>query len=673
MTQQDSEQAVTERCINTIRMLSVDAVEKAKSGHPGLPMGDAAPAYLLWTAFLRHNPGNPRWPNRDRFVLSAGHGSMLLYSLLYLTGYSLSLDEIKQFRQWGSRTAGHPEYDPDLGIETTTGPLGQGFANGIGMAIAERYLAESFNRPGFPVVDYNIYGMVSDGDLMEGISSEAASMAGNLGLGKVVYIYLDNRISIEGSTDITFTEDVAKRFEAYQWHVEKVDGNDCDEMKAAIERAKGKTAKPSLIIARTHIGHGSPNKEDTSGVHGSPLGAEEVRLTKERLGWPLEPTFHVPDDVLEIFRGAVERGSAMEGGWNKLFDAYGLEHPDLAAKWLDALDGTLPEGWRDALPSMGSEPVATRSVTETVLNGVAAKVEMLIGGSADLAPSTGTHLKQYGDFIHEGGGRNLHFGVREHAMGGILNGMALSGALIPYGSTFLIFSDYMKNSIRLAAMMKLHVIYVFTHDSIGLGEDGPTHQPIEQIAGLRAIPGLTVIRPADGNEAVAAWEFALDKKDGPVALIMSRQKLPIIDSVKLAATTNLTRGGYVLADSASGEVELILIATGAEVHLALGAYEKLTSEGIAVRVVSMPSWELFEEQDKAYRDDVLPPSVTARLAIEAASPMGWHRYVGLDGDTICLDHFGASAPAHTLFEKFGFTVENVVQRGKALLDGKTGG
>ncbi|MFQ5329390.1 MAG: transketolase [Thermodesulfobacteriota bacterium] len=673
MTIKDSEQDMAEQCINTIRMLSVDAVEKAKSGHPGLPMGDAAPAFTLWSAFLRHNPGNPRWPNRDRFILSAGHGSMLLYSLLYLTGYDLSLDEIKQFRQWGSRTAGHPEYDPNLGIETTTGPLGQGFANGIGMAIAERYLAETFNRPTFPIVDYHTYAMVSDGDLMEGISSEAASMAGNLGLGKVVYIYLDNRISIEGSTDITFTEDVAKRFEAYQWHVQRVDGNDCDEMKGAIEQAKGEATRPSLIIARTHIGHGSPNKQDTSGVHGSPLGAEEVNLTKERLGWPMEPTFHVPDDVLEIFRCAVERGSEIEGEWNKLFDAYAAEHPDLAAKWRDAHDGELPKGWRDDLPTMGDDPVATRSVTGAVLNGVAPRIEMLIGGSADLAPSTGTHLKQYGDFIHDDGGRNLHFGVREHAMGGILNGMALSGGLIPYGSTFLIFSDYMKNSIRLAAMMKLPVIYIFTHDSIGLGEDGPTHQPIEQLAGLRSIPGLTVIRPADGNEAVAAWEFALDKKDGPVALIMSRQKLPIIDRESFRATDSLRKGGYVLAESGHGKAELILIATGAEVHLALGAYEKLTKAGRAVRVVSMPSWELFEEQDKAYRDEVLPPSVTERLAVEAASSMGWGRYVGLRGDTICLDHFGASAPAQTLFEKFGFTVENVVKRGQVLLDGRADG
>ncbi len=672
MTKKDSERDIMERCINTIRMLSVDAIEKAKSGHPGLPMGDAVPAYILWTGFLRHNPHNPRWPNRDRFILSAGHGSMLLYAILHLTGYELSLDDIKDFRQWNSKTPGHPEYNPDIGIETTTGPLGQGFANGVGMAIAERYLAQIFNRPGFPVVDYHIYAMVSDGDLMEGISSEAGSLAGHLGLGKLVYIFLDNHITIDGSTDITFTEDIAKRFEAFEWHVQKVDGYDLPGIEEAIEKAKGEAKRPSLIIARTHIGYGSPNKQDTSGVHGSPLGEEEVRLTKERLGWPLDPPFHVPDEVLGFFRSAVERGREIEGEWQKLFDAYAVEHPDLAEKWRTAHDGKLPEGWRDGLPAMGDEPVATRSVTGTVLNGVAEKLEMLIGGSADLAPSTGTRLKGFGNFIHDPGGRNLHFGVREHAMGGILNGMALSGALMSYGSTFLIFSDYMKHSIRLAAMMKLPVIYIFTHDSIGLGEDGPTHQPVEQLAALRSIPGLIVIRPADGNEAVTAWEFALESRGGPVALIMSRQKLPIIDSGSFAPVSNLIRGGYVLADSRCGDVELILIATGAEVHLALGAYEKLTKEGRAVRVVSMPSWELFEQQDETYRDEVLPPSVTTRIAVEAASPMGWQRYVGLRGDTVCLDHFGASAPAQTLFEKFGFTVPNVVKRCKALL-GKSEG
>jgi len=672
MTLKGSEREREDQCINTIRMLSVDAVEKAQSGHPGMPMGDAALAYVLWTRFLRHNPKNPRWFNRDRFVLSAGHGSMLLYSLLHLTGYDLSLDEIKQFRQWGSRTAGHPEYSPDLGIETTTGPLGQGFANGVGMAVRERYLGQIYNRPGFSIVDYYIYGMVSDGDLMEGIASEAASMAGNLGLGKLVYLYLDNGISIEGSTDITFTEDVAQRFASYKWDVQKVDGNDCDQIGKALEKARGEKTRPSLIIARTSIGFGSPNKQDTSGAHGSPLGDEETKLTKERLKWPLEPPFHIPDGVLEMFRRAVDHGRVMENDWKQLFENYAARHPGLAESWRAIHEGKLPDGWKEGMPEAEDQPMATRSVTGRVLNGVAPKLATLIGGSADLAPSTGTHLEGYGDFIHDENGRNLHFGVREHAMGGILNGMALGGALIPYGSTFLIFSDYMKPSIRLAAMMKLPVIYIFTHDSIGVGEDGPTHQPIEQLAGLRAIPGLTVIRPADATEAIVAWELALERREGPVALIMSRQKLPVIDRQRYASAANLTKGGYVVADTARDTLELILIATGAEVHLAMDAHTTLTKEGVGVRVVSMPSWDLFEGQEKGYRDTVLPPSVTARVAIEAASPVGWHRYVGIEGDTLCMERFGASAPAAVLFEQFGFTVDNVVKKGKALL-GRRGG
>ncbi|MFQ5585777.1 MAG: transketolase [Thermodesulfobacteriota bacterium] len=669
MAKHDSEQDITERCINTIRMLSIDAIEKAKSGHPGLPMGDAAIAYVLWTGFLRHNPRNPRWHNRDRFILSAGHGSMLLYSLLYLTGYDISLDDIKQFRQWKSRTPGHPEYNPDLGVETTTGPLGQGFANGVGMAMAERYLAQIFNRPGFPVVDYHIYAMVSDGDLMEGISSEAGSLAGHLGLGKLVYIFLDNKITIDGSTDITFTEDVAKRFEAFGWHIERIDGHDCDQIGAAIERAKAEKGRPSLIMARTHIGYGSPHKQGTSEAHGAPLGAEEVRLTKEKLGWPLEPPFYVPEEAMAHFRKALEKGRELEEGWQALFTAYTEECPDLAAKWKAMHNGQLPEGWRDSLPVFDDPktPVATRTASGKVLNSLAPTLDMLLGGSADLAASTGTLLKGLKDFTKGQCGRNVYFGVREHAMGGILNGMALSGAIVPYGGTFLIFSDQMKPAIRLAAMMKLPVICVFTHDSIGLGEDGPTHQPVEQLVGLRAIPGLTVIRPADATETVVAWKLALEQREGPVALILSRQKLPVIDRERFAPAGNLAKGGYVMADSQHGKVDLILIATGAEVHLALEAYEALTQEGIGVRVVTMPSWSLFEKQEEEYRDRVLPPTVTARLAIEAASSMGWHRYVGMEGDTICVDRFGASAPYQVLFDKFGFTLENVVKRSKALL------
>jgi transketolase len=669
MPNNDCERGVAELCINTIRMLSVDAVEKAKSGHPGLPMGDSALAYILWTRFLRHNPRNPRWSNRDRFILSAGHGSMLLYSLLYLTGYDLSLDEIKRFRQWGSKTPGHPEYSPDIGIETTTGPLGQGFANGVGMAIAESYLAQIFNRPGSQVVDYNIYAMVSDGDLMEGVSSEAGSLAGHLGLGKLVYIYLDNRITIDGSTEITFTEDIAKRFESFKWHVQKVDGYNLLEIERSIDKAREEKERPSLIIARTHIGYGSPNKQDTREAHGAPLGEEEVRLTKERLGWPLETKFHVPDEALKIFRKAIDRGRELEEEWQRMFDVYKERYPELAAKWKSMHEKRWPEGWKDSLPLFDDPktPIATRVASSKVLNAIAPKLDVILGGSADLSQSTGTQLRGFGDFKVEDCGRNIHFGVREHAMGGIMNGMALSGAIVPYGSTFLIFSDYMKPSIRLAAIMKQQVIYIFTHDSIGLGEDGLTHQPIEQLAGLRAIPGLTVIRPADAAETVAAWKVALEHREGPVSLILSRQGLPIIDRRRFSSAEGLARGGYVLADSQAEKLDLILLATGAEVHLVLSAHEELSREGIGVRVVNMPSWGLFERQTPQYRDDVLPPSVEARLSVEAASPIGWHRYIGMKGDIICMEGFGASAPYKILFERFGFTVDEVVKRAKALL------
>ncbi len=655
-------------CVNTIRMVAVEGVEKANSGHPGMPMGDAPMAYVLWDRFLKHNPDNPLWPNRDRFVLSAGHGSMLLYSLLHLTGYPLSLDDLKQFRQWESPTAGHPEYCPAHGIEMTTGPLGQGFATGVGMAMAEAYLASYFNRPGFHLVDHFTYAIVSDGDLMEGISSEAASMAGHLGLGKLIYLYSANQISIEGSTDIAFTEDVGKRFEAYHWHVQHVEGNNPDEIETALRAARAETSRPSLIVARTHIGFGSPNKHDTAGVHGAPLGAEELKLTKENLGWPLEPSFFVPEEALSHLRQARERGAKAEGEWNRLLKDYGEKHPDLYAQWGLMQSGGLPAGWEEAIPSFAPEdgPMATRSASGKVLNAVAGKFPCLIGGSADLAPSNNTFLNGLGEFQRGEPARNIHFGVREHAMGAVLNGMALSG-LTPYGGTFLIFSDYMKPAIRLAALMEQHVIYVFTHDSIGLGEDGPTHQPVEQLAGLRAIPNLTVIRPADANETAEAWKTALTHRGGPVALILTRQKLPVIDRGRYTSSGGLKRGGYVLSDDSGGQPELILLATGSEVEIALAAAETLREEKRRVRVVAFPSWELFEQQSDAYREEVLPSSVKKRLAIEAASPVGWHRFVGLDGKVVGLDRFGASAPGKVVMEKLGFSTENVVAQAKSLL------
>ncbi len=660
--------------INTIRFLAVDCVEAANSGHPGMPMGDAPMAYALWTRFLRHNPGDPRWAGRDRFILSAGHGSMLLYSLLHLTGYNLPLDELKKFRQWGSHTPGHPEYDLNIGVETTTGPLGQGFATGVGMAMAEKYLAERFNRPGFPVFDYNIYAITSDGDMMEGVSNEAASMAGHLGLGKIVYLYSDNRITIEGSTDLSFTEDVAKRFEGLKWHVQKVGGNDLPSIAAAIQAAKEETARPSLIIARTNIGFGSPGKQDTAEVHGAPLGHEEVRATKERLGWPLEPGFHIPEEALKAMRQAVPKGGELQKKWNSMLEKYSKGYPELAAELKNLLAGRKDDSWIKELPGFAVKdgPMATRSASGKVLNAIAKKTPFLMGGSADLAPSTNTLLKGMGNFLPGKAGRNIHFGVREHAMGAVLNGMALSRMLIPYGATFLIFSDYMRPPMRLASLMGLHVIYVFTHDSVGLGEDGPTHQPVEHIAGLRTVPRMTVIRPADASEVVEAWKLALLHEKGPVALVLTRQNLPVIDRSRFASAENLSRGAYVLADPLEGSPEIILIGTGSEVHLALGAYEELSKRGVKARVVSMPSWEVFEAQEADYKSSVLPPEVKLRISIEAASPMGWHRYVGPEGDVIGLERFGASAPAGTLFEKFGFTVENVSKRAMDLINRKKG-
>jgi transketolase len=658
---------INELCINTIRMLSADAVQKANSGHPGMPMGDAAMAYVLWTKFLKHNPKNPIWHNRDRFVLSAGHGSMLLYSLLHLTGHKISMDDIKNFRQWESPTPGHPEYCLECGIETTTGPLGQGFATGVGMAMAEKFLSETFNKPGFPVVDYNIYGIVSDGDLMEGISSEAASLAGHLKLGKIVYLYSDNKITIEGSTDIAFTEDVFKRFEAYDWHVQRVEGDDLKGIEKAIANGKKEKNKPSLIMVHTHIGCCSPNKQDTSDVHGSPLGEEELRLTKERIGWP-DRKFFIPKEALDHMRKAVQAGKNLETAWKTLFSRYNKKYPALAEKWNAISGGKLPEGWEELLPvfSPADGPVATRSASGKVLNSIADRLPNLIGGSADLAPSNNTHLKKYPDFGAAKGGRNIHFGVREHAMGAALNGMALSRMLVPYGGTFLVFSDYMRPAIRLAALMKTHVIYVFTHDSIGLGEDGPTHQPIGHLTSLRAMPHLNVIRPADANETAEAWKVALKDASRPHALVLSRQNLPVIDRRKHSYAEGLAKGGYILSDS-KGTPDIILLSSGAEVHLVLAAAEILRKSGAKVRVVNMACFELFDSQPTAYKNKVLPPAVEKRIAVEAGATLGWYKYAGLKGDVIGIDRFGASAPAKVLFEKFGLSVDNIVNQAKNIL------
>ncbi len=654
-------------CINTIRMLSADAVQQANSGHPGMPMGDAAMAYVLWTKFLRHNPKNPHWQNRDRFVLSAGHGSMLLYSLLHLTGHNLSLDDIENFRQWGSKTPGHPEICLDCGIETTTGPLGQGFATGVGMAMAEKYLAEMFNRPGFPVVDYTIYGIVSDGDLMEGVSAEAASLAGHLKLGKIVYLYSDNKISIEGSTDLAFTEDVAKRFAALNWHVQRVEGNDLKAIERAIAAAKKERSQPSIIIARTHIGFGSPHKQDTADAHGSPLGEEELKLTKQNLGWPLKK-FYIPAPALRHMRKAVLQGKKLEQAWLSQFRRYAKRYPEQAKSWNERLAGTHPDGWEKLLPVFKPEDgaVATRSASGKVLNAIAEKLPHLIGGSADLAPSNNTYLKKYPDFGGTKRGRNIHFGVREHAMGAILNGMALSRMLIPYGGTFLVFSDYMRPAIRLAALMETHVVYVFTHDSIGLGEDGPTHQPIGHLSSLRAMPHLYVIRPADANETAVAWKIALTDPKRPHALVLSRQNLPVLDRSRYAPADGAEKGGYILLDC-KGTPDIILLSSGAEVHITLAAAEELHKTGVRARIVNMVSFELFEQQPTAYRDRVLPLKVEKRLAVEAAASQSWYRYVGLRGSVIGIDRFGASAPAKVLFEKFGFTRDNIVAQARKML------
>jgi transketolase len=672
--------------INTIRMLSVDAVQKANSGHPGAPMGLAPAAYILWTRFLKHNPQNPSWPDRDRFVLSAGHGSMLLYSMLFLTGYDLSLDQIKQFRQWGSRTPGHPERGHTPGVETTTGPLGQGFGNGVGMAIAEAHLAARYNRPGFDVINHFTYGIVSDGDLMEGVASEAASLAGHLKLGKLIYLYDNNRISLAGAADLSFTEDCAKRFEAYGWHTISVaDGNDVGAIERALGAARAETSRPSLVLLRTHIGFGSPGKQDTFEAHGSPLGEAEVRATKKKLGWPLEPTFFLPDDALAHFREAVGKGQKSEAGWKECFSAYAEKFPELAKEFEQTMSDALPVDWAAAIPSFPADAkgVATRTASGKVLAALATQLSTLIGGSADLNPSTFTVLPKLGDFESPqravadkqgaaGGewsyaGRNLHFGVREHGMGAALNGMAAHGGIIPFGSTFLIFSDYLRPSIRLAALMGLGVIYVFTHDSIGVGEDGPTHQPVEQLAALRAIPRLIVIRPGDANETAVAWRVAIESRACPVALVLTRQNVPTLDRSQFAPADELRKGAYILADAPRGKPDIILIGAGSEVSLAVAAREKLADQKVQARVVSMPSWELFDQQPPTYREAVLPKSVRARLAVEAALSQGWHRYVGDDGDVVAVDRFGASAPGNVVMEKLGFTVSHVVERATALL------
>ncbi|HEY3376809.1 MAG TPA: transketolase [Armatimonadota bacterium] len=660
-----------ELCINAIRFLAVDAVEQAKSGHPGTPMGTAALAYTLWDRFMKYNPHDPQWPNRDRFILSAGHASMLLYALLYLTGYDLTLDDIKQFRQWGSRTPGHPEFGHTPGVEVTTGPLGQGFGNSVGMAVAARSMACHFNRPNYAVVEHFIYVLASDGDMEEGVSSEAASLAGTLQLGNLIVFYDDNEISIEGSTDAAFRENVGARFTAYGWQViGPIDGMNTIEVDAAIGQAQIETARPSLIICRTTIGYGSP-EQATGKVHGEPLGAEGATAAKHNLGWPLEPTFYVPDEVLQHMRQAVERGESAERAWQQQMEGYAKDYPELAIQFNAQLRGELPAGWDHGLAELfpaGSKAVATRSASGKVINALAKNIPALMGGAGDLAPSTKTLIDDGGDFsVEEPCGRNMHFGVREHAMGSIANGMARYGGVIPYTATFLIFSDYMRPPMRLAALMGIRVVHVFTHDSIALGEDGPTHQPIEQLLGLRSVPNYTLIRPADATETVEAWKAALLNTTGPTGLVLTRQNLPVIDRTTHAPANGLQRGGYVLWQSADGIPQIMLIATGSEVSLALAAGERLAGDGMNVRVVSLPCWALFDKQPTDYRDSVLPPQVRARISIEAATPMGWERYVGPDGIALGIDHFGSSAPGPVNYEKFGFTPEHVVEVAMSLM------
>jgi transketolase len=663
--------SLDELCINTIRTLAMDGVQKANSGHPGAPMGLASVAYVLWTKFLKHNPGNPDWHDRDRFVLSAGHASMLLYSLLHLTGYGLTIEDLKQFRQWASRTPGHPEHGLTPGVETTTGPLGQGISNAVGMAMTEKWLAQYFNRPDFPIVDHYTYVIASDGDMMEGVSGEASSLAGHLGLSKLICFYDDNHITIEGCTDLAFSEDVCKRYEAYGWHVQRLDdGFELDELASAIKLAQDEKERPSFIAIRTHIGCGSPNKQDSEKAHGEPLGEEEVKLTKKNIGWESEEPFYVPEKAFEHFRQAVSKGCELEYKWDELFIAYAEKYPDLAKQWHQFMNRELPTGWKEAIPvfSVEKKAIATRSASGTVLNAVASIIPNLVGGSADLAPSTKTYMDNFGSISRDNfSARNIHFGIRENAMGSIVNGMALHKGVIPYGSTFMVFSDYMRPAIRLSAIMEQPSIWIFTHDSIGVGEDGPTHQPVEHLSALRAIPDLIVMRPADANETAASWRIALESKNRPVAMALTRQNLPILDqTVYPSADEGVAHGAYILVDT-EGEPDIILIGTGSELSLVLDAEKKLKEKGVKARVVSMPCWELFNDQDDEYKNKVLPPSVKARLAVEAGITQGWCKYVGLDGDVLGIDHYGASAPGGTVFKQFGFTVENVVSRALALL------
>jgi len=676
-----------QQCINALRFLSVDMVQKANSGHPGLPLGAAPMAYVLWTRWLKHNPHNPRWPDRDRFVLSAGHGSALLYSLLHLSGYELSLDDIRQFRQWGSKAPGHPERGHTPGVETTTGPLGQGFGNAVGMAIAEAQLAARYNRPDHTLIDHQTWALVSDGDLMEGVASEAASLAGHLKLGKLTCLYDDNHVTLAAGTDISFSENCARRFEAYGWHTVAVaDGNDLAAIDAALAEAVAETTRPSLILVRTHIGYGSP-EQDSFKAHGSPLGLDHVGKTKQTLGWPTEPEFLIPEAALAHFRVALERGAQAEAAWNSSLSAYARMFAELAEELQGRLRAGLPPGWDAEIPVFAADDqgLATREASGKVINAIAPRLPSLTGGSADLDPSTKTAMKGMGNFnasqtksADEQGsdtagwgyaGRNLHFGVREHAMGAIVNGLAAHGGFIPYGSTFMIFSDYMRPSIRLAALMGLHVVHVFTHDSIAVGEDGPTHQPVEHLASLRAIPNLVVIRPGDANETAVAWRVALETRDRPVLLVLTRQNLPTLDRSRYAAADGLRRGAYVLSDVPNGKPELILLASGSEVSLIVAAAQRLQQQGVAVRCVSMPSWELFEALPQAERDTVLPPAVSARLAVELGVSQGWERYTGARGDMLGVERFGASAPAAVLLREYGLTVDNVCARARALLAG----
>lgn len=661
---------IDQRSISTIRFLSADIVQKAGSGHPGTPMGAATIAYTLWDRFLKHNPANPNWVNRDRFILSPGHASALLYSLLYLTGYDLPMNELKRFRQWESKTPGHPEVGLTPGVEMTTGPLGQGFAHGVGMAIAERFLANHYNQPNEDIVDHFTFAIVSDGDLQEGVSSEAASLAGKLKLGKLIYLYDSNGIQIEGSTNIALDEDVARRFDAYHWQViGPIDGDDPEAISAAIREGQAETEKPTLIICLTHIGHGAPTKQDSASAHGEPLGVDELLAAKQAQGWPTE-SFYVPEDVLAHMRQTMERGKLAEKDWDRRWHVWREENLEMASIFETAMHGDLPDDWDSGLGNLfqtGDKPISTREASGQVLNSLIQHVHTLIGGSADLSPSTKTILKGHGDFgFDQYSGHNLHFGVREHAMGSIVNGMALHGGVVPYSATFLVFSDYMRPPIRLAALMGLRVVFIFTHDSIGLGEDGPTHQPIEHLLALRSIPNLTVFRPADATETVEAWRAALLNHRGPTALILSRQNLPILDRKELALASEAQKGGYILWESGKSP-QAILIGTGSETHIVLQAGKELASKGIQVRVVSMPSWEAFDRQPDSYRASVLPETVRARVAVEAATPLGWEHYVGLDGAVVGINHFGASAPAEVLYQNFGITVEKVVEQAELLL------